>query len=128
MEQDDCNFFGTTLSEFDTDPMWPVYDLVAVNYSDVTVNNSKIGSIFLWNQAKLTIADGSEVDTVIIRGNMNTNNYGLIVKAGATVDTIDLSNITNKAKVNITIEAGATVNNIVANGVTYASIADWQNA
>lgn len=124
----DCNFFGTTLSEFDTDPMWPVYDLVAVNYSDVTVNNSKIGSIFLWNQAKLTIADGSEVDTVIIRGNMNTNNYGLIVKAGATVDTIDLSNITNKAKVNITIEAGATVNNIVANGVTYASIADWQNA
>ena len=48
-----CNIYGTTLSELDTDPKWPVYDLVAVNYTDLTVNDSKIGSLYMWNQAKV---------------------------------------------------------------------------
>ena len=52
----------------------------------------------------------------------------LCIKAGASVDVIDLSAITNKTKVNITIEDGATVGSFVANGVTYATLADWQNA
>ena len=125
-----CNIYGTTLSELDTAPMWPVYDLVAVNYTDLTVNDSKIGSLLMWNQAKVTVADGSEVETVIILGNMNTTKpqYCLTIEAGATVGSIDLSNITNKAKINITIEDGATVGKIIANGVEYATIADWQNA
>jgi len=123
-----CNVYGTTLSELDTDPMWPVYDIAAVNYSDLTVNNSNIGSLYMWNQAKVTVADGSEVGTVIVKGNMNTAKYGLTIKAGASVDVIDLSAITNKTKVNITIEDGATVGSFVANGVTYATLADWQNA
>ena len=123
-----CNVYGTTLSELDTDPMWPVYDVVATNYTDLTVNNSKIGSICMWNQAGVTVAEGSEVEVIIILGNMNTTKYGLTIEAGATVGTIDLSNITNKAKINITIEDGATVGKIVANGVEYATIADWQNA
>ncbi len=123
-----CNVYGTTLSALDTDPQWPVYDVVAVNYSDLTVNNSNIGSLYMWNQAKVTVANGSEIDTVIVRGNMNTTKYGLVIKAGATVDAIDLSAITNKAKINITIESGATVGKIIANGVEYATLADWQNA
>ncbi len=123
-----CNVYGTTLSELDTDPMWPVYDVVAVNYSDLTVNNSKIGSVHMWNQAKVTIAENSEVDTIVVRGNMNTANYGLTIKAGTTVDVIDLSAITNKTKVNITIEDGATVGKIIANGSEYATIAEWQSA
>jgi len=123
-----CNIYDTTLSPLDTDPMWPVYDLAAVNYSDVTVNDSKIGSIMMWNQAKVTIAAGSEVDTIVVRGNMNTTKYGLVIQAGAAVDVIDLSAITNKTKINITIEDGAVVGAIVANGVTYASIEEWQNA
>ena len=123
-----CNIYGTTLSELDTDPKWPVYDLAAVNYSDLTVNNSKIGSLYMWNQAKVTVADGSEVGTVIVKGNMNTTKYGLTIEAGANVGNIDLSAITNKAKINITIEDGATVGKIIANGVEYAAIADWQNA
>ena len=123
-----CNIYGTTLSPLDTDPMWPVYDLVAVNYTDVTVNDSKIGSLCMWNQAKVTVAAGTEVDTIVVRGNMNTTKYGLTIKAGATVDVIDLSAITNKAKINITIEDGATVGKIVANGVEYATITEWQNA
>ena len=123
-----CNVYGTTLSELDTDPMWPVYDIAAVNYSDLTVNNSKVGSVYMWNQAKVTVADGSEVKTVIVRGNMNTSKYGLTIEAGATVGAIDLSAITNKTKINITIEDGATVGKIIANGVEYATITDWQNA
>lgn len=123
-----CNVYGTTLSELDTDPMWPVYDIAVVNYSDTTLNNTKVGSILVWNQAKLTVAEGSEVDTIIIRGNMNTSKYGVTIKAGATVDAIDLSAITNKTKVNFTIEDGANVGSIVANGVTYDSIAAWQAA
>ena len=123
-----CNVYGTTLSELDTDPMWPVYDVVAVNYTDLTVNNSKIGSLFMWNQAGVTVAAGSEVDKVVILGNMNATKYGLTVKAGATVDVIDLSAITNKAKVNITIEDGANVGKFVANGTDYATLADWKNA
>jgi len=123
-----CNIYGTTLSELDTDPMWPVYDLVAVNYTDLTVNDSKVGSLLMWNQAKVTVADGTEVDTVVVLGNMNTTKYGLTIKAGATVGAIDLSGITNKAKINITIEDGANVGKIIANGVEYATLADWQNA
>ncbi|MBQ8743198.1 MAG: hypothetical protein IJZ03_07490 [Clostridia bacterium] len=123
-----CNVYGTTLSELDTDPMWPVYDIAAVNYSDLTVNNSNIGSLYMWNQAKVTVADGSDVETVIVRGNMNTSKYGLTIEAGATVGAIDLSAIANKTKINITIEDGATVGKIIANGVEYATITDWQNA
>ncbi len=123
-----CNVYGTTLSELDTDPMWQVYDITAVNYSNLTVNNSKVGSLYMWNQAKVTVADGSEVDSVVIRGNMNTNNYGLTIQDGATVGVIDLSAITDKSKVNITIGEDASVGGFVANNVEYASIADWQNA
>lgn len=126
LTMNDCNVYGTTLSELDTDPMWPAYDVAAVNYSDVVINNSKIGSLYMWNQAKVTVADGSEVETIIIRGNMNATKYGLTVEAGATVDTIDLSNITNKAKVNITVNG--TVGKFVANGVEYASVEAWQSA
>ena len=108
--------------------MWPVYDVVAVNYSDLTINDSKIGSVNMWNQAKVTIANGTEVDTVVVRGNMNTKKYGLTVKAGAIVGDIDLSALTDKTRVNITIEDGATFGRIIANGVEYATIADWQAA
>ena len=122
-----CNIYGTTLSELDTDPMWPVYDLAAVNYSKTTINGGKIGSFYIWNQAEAIIENGAEVETLIIRGNMNTTKYGVTIKAGTTVGTIDLSAISNKAKVNFTIEAGATVGKIVANGVEYASIDEFKN-
>ena len=123
-----CNVYGTTLSPLDTDPMWPVYDVAAVNYTDVTIKNSTIGSIIMWNQAKVTVADGTVVDSINILGNMNTTKYGLTVKAGATVNTIDLSNINDPNGVNITIEDGANVGAIVDNGVEYASIDAWKAA
>lgn len=107
-----CTMTGTKLSALDTDPMWPAYDVAAVNYTDLTVNDSKIGSLYMWNQAKVTVADGSEVGTIIVRGNMNATNYGLVIESGAKVDVIDLSAITNATRVNITVKDGATVGEI----------------
>ena len=123
-----CNIYGTTLSELDTDPMWPVYDLVAVNYTKTTLNDCEIGSFYIWNQAEAVIAANTTVESLIVRGNMNTTKYGVTIKAGATVGAIDLSAITNKAKINFTIEDGATVGKIVANGVEYANLEAWKNA
>ncbi len=123
-----CNIHGTTLSPLDTDPMWPVYDLVAVNYSKTTLNECIIGTCYIWNQAELIVGDKTELEKLIVRGNMNTTKYGVTIKAGAKVGAIDLSAITNKTKINFTIEDGATVGKIVANGAKYASIAEWQAA
>ena len=128
MTMNNCEMTGTTLSELDTDPMWPVYDVAVVNYSNTVINNSEIGSLYMWNQAKVTVADGSEIGTIVIRGDMNATKYGLVVEAGATVGTIDLSAITNVAKVNITIEDGATVGAFVDNGVEYATLDEWKAA
>ena len=120
----DCNIYGTTLSELDTDPMWPVYDVAAVNYSTTTLNNSKVGSFLFWNQAALIVNDGSVVDNLVLLGNMNNNNVNnyIHINAGSEVKVIDLSKITDKKRVKITIEPGAKVGKIVANGVEYASL------
>ncbi|MBQ2857901.1 MAG: hypothetical protein IJE78_12420, partial [Bacteroidaceae bacterium] len=122
-----CNIYGTTLSELDTDPMWPVYDVAAVNYSTTTLKNCKIGSFYIWNQAGLIVDENTEIETLVVRGNMNTSKYGVTIKSGTKVEIIDLSAITNKTKVNFTIEDGATVGKIVANGVEYASIDAFKN-
>ena len=81
------NIYDTKLSELDTDPMWPVYDLALVNYSTTTLNGGKIGSIYMWKHAKL------------------------IVKAGTTVDSINVTLGTPAA--NIVVEDGAKVNKII---------------
>ena len=122
-----CNIYGTTLSELDTDPMWPVYDMAAVNYSTTTLNNSKVGSFIFWNQAALIVNNGSVVDNLVLLGNMNNNNANnyIHINAGSEVKVIDLSNITDNKRVKITIEPGAKVGKIVANGVEYASIAHF---
>lgn len=125
-----CQITGTTLSELDTDPMWPVYDLVCVNYSTTTINGGKIGSIYTWNQAALIIENSAEVEKIVVRGNMNATKpeWNITIKTGTTVGTIDLSAITDNQRVNITIESGATIGKIVANGVNYYSIEDFKNA
>ncbi|MBQ3256554.1 MAG: hypothetical protein IJA67_03970 [Oscillospiraceae bacterium] len=122
-----CEVSGTTLSPLDTDPMWPVYDVAAVNYSNTTLNNSKIGSFIMWNQAEVTVESGTEIETIVILGNMNTTKYGLTVKAGATVGAIDLSAITDVNRINIAIEDGANVG-FVDSGVSYGTIEEWKNA
>lgn len=149
MDMTNCNIYGATRSSVDTECTAPVYDLAIVNGADVKINGGKIGSMYLWNQAKVALYDVQvdSIDTAAI----STRNYGsliigkgttvdeikvvqthnslppiLTVESGAIVETLDLSDV--KLKNSIKIEEGATVNNIVANGVTYTSIDEWKNA
>ena len=128
------NIYGTKRSELevaddDRWPFWPVYDLAAVNSSNTTINGGKIGSIYLWAKAVMTISN-AEVDvidtltttghleiangTTVNRINMNGNNAykpDVTIKAGATVKTLDLTKVTNIT--DIVIEDGATVETII---------------
>ncbi len=124
-----CNIYGTTLSELDTDPMWPVYDLALVNYTNTTLNDCNIGSIIFWNQAALIVNDGTVIEELVVLGNMNNNNANnyININAGAEVKVIDLSKITDKNRVKINIEAGATVGKVVANGVEYSTLNSYLN-
>ena len=121
-----CNVYGTTLSELDTDPMWPVYDVAVVNEAVLTLKESNIGSIIAWAKSKIVVEEGSVVESIKpIYTSMNTNaKYGVVIKAGATVNVLDLSNISLPAKkINITVEEGATVGKVIdANGFEYASL------
>ena len=126
------NITGTTRSELEnspTDPYWPIYDLAAVNGSNTTINGGKIGSIYLWAKAIMTIKD-AEVDVIdtltttghleiasgskVNRINMNgTNKYkpDVTIKSGATVKVLDLSKVTNFT--DIIIEDGAIVETVI---------------
>ena len=148
-----CNVYGTTLSELDTAPMYPVYDVAVVNDTTTTVNGGKYGSMYTWAKINMTIKD-AEVDTIYAHCT-NGNYQGIVleagttvnkictenamaatttitkapkltIKAGATVNTLDLSNITSN-KDRIVIEDGATVHNIVVNGET-VDFETWKNS
>lgn len=80
------NIYDTKLSELDTDPMWPVYDLALVNYSNVTLNGGKIGSIYMWRHAKLTVKAGTTVDSINVT--LGTPYANIVVEEGATVNKI----------------------------------------
>ena len=128
----DCNVYGTTRSELETSPMWPVYDIAAVNESVLTLNNSNVGSIIAWAKSKIVVEAGSVVESITPQyTSMNTNaKYGVVVKAGATVNVLDLSNIALPAKkINITVEEGATVGKVIdANGVEYTSLDEYKSS
>ena len=126
-----CNIYGTTLSELDTDPMWPVYDVAVVNEAVLTINNSNVGTIIAWAKSKVVVEAGSVVESIKpIYTSMNTNTkYGYVIKAGATVKVLDLSNINANKKINITIEDGATVGKVIgANGAEYPSLEAYKGS
>ena len=126
------NIYGTTRSELEnsaSDPYWPIYDLAAVNSTNTTINGGKIGSIYLWAKAVMTI-NNAEIDlidtltttghleigngTTVKRINMNgTNAYkpDVTIKSGAKVEVLDLTKVTNLT--DIIVEDGATVNTIL---------------
>lgn len=102
------NIYGTTLSELDTDPMWPVYDLVLTNYSDTTINGGKVGTIYTWANARLEI-NNAEIDT--IKSAMRTGsgygvNYGLIIGDNTKVNKVTMTNATTSITVKSTAEVG----------------------
>ena len=121
----------------DTDGYTP-YDLAVVNYTTTTVNNSKIGSVYTWEQSTMTVKnsevdyiytkmwdnkgglvidEGSTVKNITVASNISassTRHVLITVKAGATVDTIDLSKSNySEAQIKINIEEGAVVKNII---------------
>ena len=102
------NIYGTTLSELDTDPMWPVYDLVLTNYSDTTINGGKVGTIYTWGNARLEI-NNAEIDT--IKSAMRTGsgygvNYGLIIGDNTKVNKVTMTNANASITVKSTAEVG----------------------
>ena len=122
-----CQFYGTKLSELYTGTNNKVYDFVMFDYSKVTINGGKIGTMRVWKRSNLTIDQNAQIDCIALNSNYNEKGYGIVIKSGVTVNTIDLSSITNKTQVVITIEDGATIGKIIANGVEYASIEDFKN-
>ena len=147
-----CNITGTTISALyaDEEDELSLYDLAVVNYTDTTINGGKIGSIYAWPQATITV-NGAEIDTMYIgafnKGSVtiksgstvgsiianyfydsSSENVQLTIESGATVDILDLSIVTDASKCNITVQNGANVGKIIANGNEYDSIDDWMNA
>ena len=83
------NIYGTTRSELENapdDPYWPIYDLGLVNYSNTTLNGGKIGSIYMWKHAKLTVKAGTTVDSINVTSGTPMSN--IVVEEGATVNKI----------------------------------------
>lgn len=109
--------------------MYPVYDLVVVNYSKAIFNSGKVGSVYTWNHAGLEFYN-TEVDTIYaytgtkqggtVIGNGTTvknlvisrDKAVITIKSGAVVETLDYNNISDAA-MTIVIEDGAEVKNII---------------
>ena len=115
LEMNNCNVYGATLSPMDTDPMWPVYDMAVVNFSNTTINGGKVGSIYTWQKAALEI-NNAEVDSIIsaCRVTNDFQNGGLVIGSGTTVGEITVTNV----KGVVTIESGAVVNQLDLSAVT----------
>ena len=106
-----CKMTGTTTVatvHFDGTPHdYTPVDVGVPNASDAVINNSEIGSIYLWTHAVLTISN-THVDRIICSCCNSTNHSNLTVAAGSTVGVIDC---TQPAKYGsrLIIEEGATV-------------------
>lgn len=111
------NIYGTKLSNLDTSPRWPVYDLALVNFTTTTINGGKIGSIVTWNQMSLYL-NNTKVDSILTSA---FNKDGIVVNSGTTVNLIDVEDVGDASRVvpyapKITINSGATVNTLDLRG------------
>lgn len=127
------NVYGTTLSELDTNPKWPVYDVIMVNNTDTTINGGKIGTIFTWpkayleinnaeigtidtqieyrtdyTKAGLVIGENTKVEKIIIKENKAV----LTVKSTAEVGVLDLC-AQDISEMKLNFEAGAKIDKII---------------
>ena len=127
------NVYGTTLSELDTNPKWPVYDVIMINNTDTTINGGKIGTIFTWpkayleinnaeigtidtqieyrsdyTKAGLVIGENTKVEKIIIRENQAV----LTVKSTAEVGVLDLCAY-DEAEMVLNIEPGAKIGKVI---------------
>ena len=111
------NVYGTTLSELDTNPKWPVYDVIMVNNTDTTINGGKIGTIFTWPKAYLEInnAEIGTIDTQIEYRN-DYKKAGLVIGENTKVEKIIIKE--NKAVLTVKSTAEVGVLDLCANEET----------
>ena len=123
----------------------PLYDLAAVNGSNVTINGGEIGKIYGWAQSDFTFTGGANIDRIDWHG-IYISNYDnsitvedatvgtvyaignssysakdayaskIVIKANATVNTLQFGEAFTNFK-RVTIEDGATVGKVIVNGV-----------
>ena len=113
---DNVNIYGTKLSEKFNDYNDPVWDLVANNYSDGYIKNSKIGTIRTWEYAKLTL-DNSEVELLQIGAQKNKGGV-VTIKAGTVIDKL----VIGSSSVVLNIEEGAVVKVLDYNNKTTSKL------
>ena len=112
-----CVMTGTTTAKSG----YTAYDAGFVNGTKTFINGGEYGSMYIWNQAHVTIKE-AKVGTIVSSA-ITTSNLGkLTISAGTTVDTIKL--VPGKYTPAIVIEDGATVGKIIYKGVTYTQ-AEW---
>jgi len=115
----DCVMTGTTTLKDGYKP----YDAAFVNGTKTTIDGGKYGTIYLANQAHVTITD-AEIG-VIDSCAITTRNLGkLTIGAGAKIGTINLLDAGKYDTDTLTIEDGAQVGEIIYKGVTYTQ-AEW---
>ena len=133
----------------------PLYDLAAVNGSNVTINGGEIGKIYGWAQSDFTFTGGANIDRIDWHG-IYISNYDnsitvedatvgtinaignssysakdayaskIVIKANATVNTLQFGEAFTNFK-RVTIEDGATVGKVVVGGVEM-SLAEFKTA
>ena len=114
-----CNIYGTTISEYDTDGFAP-YDIAAVNFSNITFNGGKYGKIYLWSKLYAYVNAGTEIEWVDCCARyVDNKDYRLTVKAGAKVGTVNLrkqfdvkQNYTGRSA-SLTVEDGAEIETLI---------------
>ena len=134
---------------------YTAYDASFVNGTDTTIDGGEYGSIYMANQAAVTIKDakvslihgngtgivsrntgaklelqaGAKVDKIEVSAYNNTYtlNDSIIVRAGAEVDTLVLNmrNCTKKTILNV--EDGAKINHSIIDGVE-VDYNTWKNS
>ena len=100
---------------------YTAYDAGFVNGTKTFINGGEYGSMYIWNQAHVTIND-AKVGTIVSAAITYKSLGKLTIAAGTTVDTIKL--VPGSYTPAIVIEDGATVGKIIYNGVTYTQT-EW---
>lgn len=91
-------------------PAVTVADISIVNLSNVTIDQSTIGTLHVYEHANATITN-STIDK-ILSAPVTTNGYKLIIGSGCNIGTIDVIKVQSTTVPNIEIQAGATVGTI----------------
>lgn len=94
-----CIVKGAVQADVEGYPKVPIYDMGLTNRSITTLNNCTVGSIRSWEQADLTITNGSTIDLIDwytirvgVKNYKNTTYYNqLLINNNSTVKTLNVN-------------------------------------